>query len=90
MSSPTTWWKVPPRSSTRVRWRASSLGEAAVSPSLREMYTAMTWPPAPFPASRTARRIRVRPSGPPVRPTTIRSREPQTAETWCSLRYSVR
>ncbi len=35
MSSPTTWWKVPPRSSTRVRWTASSFGEAEVRPSLR-------------------------------------------------------
>ncbi len=37
MSSPTTWWKVPPRSSARVRWRASSFGDAEVRPSLREM-----------------------------------------------------
>ncbi len=36
-SSPMTWWNVPPRSSTRVRWTASSFGEAAVSPSLRAM-----------------------------------------------------
>ncbi len=35
MSSPMTWWKVPPRSSTRVRWRASSLGEAVVRPPSR-------------------------------------------------------
>lgn len=61
-------------------------GEAEVRPSLRDMYTASSCPPAPFSASRAARRMRVRPSGPPVSPTTIRSREPQIALTACSLR----
>lgn len=64
MSSPTTWWNVPPRSSTRARRSASSLEEAEVSPSLRAMQTASTPPPAPFSASRAPRRVSVRPLGP--------------------------
>ena len=70
--------------------RSDSLGDAEVRPSLLAMYTTSTSPPAPFSAERAARRISVRPSGPPVRPTMIRSREPQIFETWCSLRYCRR
>ncbi len=89
-SSPMTWWNVPPRSSTSVRWTASSFGEADVSPSLRAMYTARISLPEPLAAMRAARRMSVRPSGPPVRPTTMRSRACQIVETSCSVRYCRR
>ena len=77
-SSPTTWWKVPPRSSTRVRWAREVLRgrrRRARRCGRRGRRAARRLPSAG--AIRAARRIRVSPSGPPVSATTIRSRASQ-------------
>ena len=87
-SAPTTWWYEPPRLSTSTRWRDSRAGSAPTRPSLRATCTASSAAPRLRSAIRAARRIRVSPSGPPVRATTTRSRVSHVASMPWSVRYA--
>ena len=79
-SSPTTVWKLPPSSCAVVRSSSSRSGPVWRRPSPRDTYSAVQGAPPspdgpePREAIRAARRISGSDSGPPVTPTTIRSR----------------
>ncbi len=85
-SSPTTGWKLPPRSATSCWTRAIGSPPCGRSPSVASTCTAISSEPAARWASRAPRRSRVSLSGPPVTATTIRSLVGQV----CAMRWARR
>ena len=86
MSSPTTWWNVPPSCSRRARCRSRASGCRARSPSGLVTWTPRRSPPELRAAIRAPRRSSVSPSGPPVSATTTRSRASHLPVMPCSAR----